>query len=228
MNTSLPTPTCPCFTPTPGLLLMLTAHLHFVFFLWQLSDHHGGHYFDASCLALSWEQSGAGQDMAGDIKPLLWVPCASAHLGASALRWGPIFRPARRRVMACHHHLQNQPPTSTLTYDIWLNFSAEFQLRGEPSLERRLKAGTVTCCCTPALGPSPTGTLSSWVVFQGPGRQNHSGNVGRVSSWMRREGIPLFLHGWHSSLEGTSEHKWLKNLKINVLGVNTQIFWPGI
>lgn len=32
MNTSLPNPTCPCFTPTPGLLLMLTAHLHFVFF----------------------------------------------------------------------------------------------------------------------------------------------------------------------------------------------------
>lgn len=103
-----------------------------------------------------------------------------------------IFTSTKRRVMICHHHLQGQPPTSTMTYDIRLKFPAELQLRNELSLETRLKAGAGSNHFTPALGPSLTGAPRAWVVLQGPQRQNYSGNANRVSPRRRREGIPCF------------------------------------
>lgn len=49
--------------------------------------------------------------------------------------------------MASHHHLRGQPPTSTVTDDIWLN-PAELQLWGELGLKLRVKPGAALVTVT--------------------------------------------------------------------------------
>lgn len=130
--------------------------------------------------------------------------------------FSPIFSPTRRRVMTCHHPLQGQPPTSTLTHGIWLNRPTVFQLSRELSLEQKLKVGAVPSHFAFALGPSPARRRSGWAVLRGPGKQNHSGQAGRVHF------LEASVRDWREPVSTNG----YGNSELNALGGDAQVFRP--
>lgn len=171
-------------------------------------------------LAHHWVWDGGRR---GDKRPLLWPSHASVHLGAEASD-GVLYLDPPRRVTTCHHHLQGQPPTSALTYDTWLNFPAELQLREDLLLKLRLKAGAALNHFTLTLGPSPTRAPSTWIVLQSPSRQNHCGNAGRVSPEQEGKESHYFLEADIRVWRKSGKTNGYRISGMNILREDTQVF----